>query len=432
MASKHISKLIVVTVLFFSAQLTFGQIGINTVNPDTSAALDVQGTNKGVLFPRTTQLQLSNIFQPATGLTLFQTDFFPGLYYNLGSTTIPNWLSVGMYHNGNDLFWDKGNVGVGLSSPLVEFHIKGNGTMFRLEAGVGENAFMEFYANGPSSRSGYLGYITNGGPNLSIANARTNGDIDFTTTGTGKLTTNRSMSIGADLIVTNNITSAYVNTSNLYTINLGVSSLLRVTGTAIVTGNATVTDVLTVNNDITVTDHVTAARVTTTGNVNAAGSIQEGGNALLPAGVIVMWSGTTAPAGWALCNGSGGTPDLRGRFVVGYDPALSAYNQIGDAGGAGFVQITTANMPSHTHGSGTLVNSPENRHRHSTAITSGEGIGTQGRLSSVDSRHGTSTKYSSYANAHTHSISGSTASAGSGGYLENRPPYYTVAYIIKL
>jgi hypothetical protein len=145
MASKHISKLIVVTVLFFSAQLTFGQIGINTVNPDTSAALDVQGTNKGVLFPRTTQLQLSNIFQPATGLTLFQTDFFPGLYYNLGSTTIPNWLSVGMYHNGNDLFWDKGNVGVGLSSPLVEFHIKGNGTMFRLEAGVGENAFMEFY-----------------------------------------------------------------------------------------------------------------------------------------------------------------------------------------------------------------------------------------------------------------------------------------------
>jgi hypothetical protein len=32
-----------------------------------------------------------------------------------------------------------------------------------------------------------------------------------------------------------------------------------------------------------------------------------------------MWSGTiaTIPSGWALCNGSGGTPDLRDRFIIG-------------------------------------------------------------------------------------------------------------------
>jgi len=36
-------------------------------------------------------------------------------------------------------------------------------------------------------------------------------------------------------------------------------------------------------------------------------------------GMIVLWSGSIAsiPGGWALCNGSNGTPDLRNNFVVG-------------------------------------------------------------------------------------------------------------------
>lgn len=50
----------------------------------------------------------------------------------------------------------------------------------------------------------------------------------------------------------------------------------------------------------------------------------------IPAGVIVMWSGTIAniPAGWKLCDGTAGTPDLRDRFVRGApaatDPGLFA------------------------------------------------------------------------------------------------------------
>ena len=45
-------------------------------------------------------------------------------------------------------------------------------------------------------------------------------------------------------------------------------------------------------------------------------SVQVGG---VPAGVIVMWSGVVAliPLGWALCDGTNGTPDLRGRFILG-------------------------------------------------------------------------------------------------------------------
>lgn len=54
-------------------------------------------------------------------------------------------------------------------------------------------------------------------------------------------------------------------------------------------------------------------------------------------GLICLWSGAIVdiPFGWALCDGSLGTPDLTDRFIVG---AGLAYNP-GDTGGA----------TSHTH-----------------------------------------------------------------------------------
>lgn len=39
----------------------------------------------------------------------------------------------------------------------------------------------------------------------------------------------------------------------------------------------------------------------------------------VPSGVILMWSGpvATIPSGWNLCDGTSGTPDLRDKFIVG-------------------------------------------------------------------------------------------------------------------
>jgi len=39
----------------------------------------------------------------------------------------------------------------------------------------------------------------------------------------------------------------------------------------------------------------------------------------LPIGSIIMWYKSTGeiPAGWIICDGNDGTPDLRGRYVVG-------------------------------------------------------------------------------------------------------------------
>jgi microcystin-dependent protein len=68
---------------------------------------------------------------------------------------------------------------------------------------------------------------------------------------------------------------------------------------------------------------------------------------IIPAGVILMWSGSVAsiPSGWLLCNGASGTPDLRDRFVIG---AGSTY-AVGATGGATTATLIEANLPSHTH-----------------------------------------------------------------------------------
>jgi trimeric autotransporter adhesin len=56
-------------------------VGIGTTKPDNSALLDLTSTSKGLLIPRMTLAQRAGIKSPATGLMVYQIDFFTGFYF---------------------------------------------------------------------------------------------------------------------------------------------------------------------------------------------------------------------------------------------------------------------------------------------------------------------------------------------------------------
>jgi hypothetical protein len=148
---------------------------------------------------------------------------------------------------------------------------------------------------------------------------------------------------------------------------------------------------------------------------DTAGYTQSG----IPSGVIVMWSGSIAniPAGWALCDGTNGTPDLRDKFIKSVPNASTNPGQTGGASthdhGAetGNHTLTIAEMPAHNHfgtfGRYCQVGDPPN-------IAGYGNIAVDPYTVAVPSQGGDQ--------PHSHPISADS----------NLPPYYELAFIMKL
>ena len=175
-----------------------------------------------------------------------------------------------------------------------------------------------------------------------------------------------------------------------------------------------------------------------------------GTDASLPVGTIVAYGGNSAPSGWQLCNGGttatsalqsvlgqSTVPDLRDRFVVGAGNSYNRHN----TGGSSSVTLTTSQLPSHTHGDGSLSASNTSITGNVTKVS--ECYNVAGGATGVFSKYntGNSPVTGSSSNSptagfsmdasHTHDVTGSTGSTGSGNSHENRPPYYALVYIIK-
>lgn len=167
------------------------------------------------------------------------------------------------------------------------------------------------------------------------------------------------------------------------------------------------------------------------GTVYTTSKIKQNGNDLLSSGMIAIWSGllSTIPSGWVLCNGLNGTPDLRNQFIIGasVDSSGIAMTTI-----AGYPTKTggskDAILPAHTH---TGVTNTTGSHIHYTQFIDywGDfgmwvnGGGNNGNLVYTDT---------SLDGSHTHTSTTSTDGNATSGTNANLPPYFALAYIMKL
>ena len=140
----------------------------------------------------------------------------------------------------------------------------------------------------------------------------------------------------------------------------------------------------------------------------------------IPSGIIIVWSGTLAdvPDGWALCNGQNGTPDLRGKFILSYNDrvvkdgsgnTILSVRNIDDSGGEEKHNISIDEMPKHNHNIG--------RDLWDNNLPKKGGYDLGGNVGIGDVNSGIMTR---------------TTYVGQGKKHNNMPPFYTLAYIIKL
>jgi len=168
-----------------------------------------------------------------------------------------------------------------------------------------------------------------------------------------------------------------------------------------------------------------ASANTFSGTVNA-GTFN--GPGTIPLGGIIMWSGSTVPSGWALCDGGTyygrTTPDLRGRFVLasGIGSGLTA-RTVGQTGGEEKHTLSTSEMPSHSHG----VNDPG--HSHTFTFHYNTGDGWWGGAFQLTDRW---PRGSGAAELNAAGTRISIQSSGGGTAHNIMPPYYVLAFIMRV
>ena len=191
----------------------------------------------------------------------------------------------------------------------------------------------------------------------------------------------------------------------------------------------------------------------------------------LPTGSIIAFNGITAPKGWVVCDGTQGTPDLRGRFIrmwndVGFKQtntwhggttkytvnckrtsntntlsgdkrdSSDAYifkHSFGDRAGTDLTALSTREMPTHNHGEA-------GEHKHEIKTQQDDW-----NTSSKDKKYDAGTKRPSFgidngldqlwkktagiiqnSGKHTH------ANVGEGSRHGISNPYHVLTYIMKL
>ncbi len=155
-----------------------------------------------------------------------------------------------------------------------------------------------------------------------------------------------------------------------------------------------------------------------------AATAESGGVSGIPTGGIIMWSGpaNAVPSGWALCDGSNGTPDLRDKFVIG---AGGAYT-VGQTGGSiGGQSLSTSAAGDHAHHMDFSI------HKEMCIDDCTDGADDGSKDVGSDS-HGHRIAGDTWgAGTHSHAVPDHNhgGATGAGNAL---PPFYALAFIMKL
>jgi len=216
--------------------------------------------------------------------------------------------------------------------------------------------------------------------------------------------------IDGDLFTTSDITlsnlavESNANFNTDLTVNdLTVTNMFSTAQDLICKGNHVINDGKnqTINGKQTIeTDQTLKKNQTINGTKYIEGNLTCTSLNILPSGSIVMWNSTTIPEGWKVCDGTNSTPNMSGKFVLGYGT-----KSLLNTGGEENVSLSLSQVPPHSH----------SYHNHG---------GSGSYTGSFQNQNHFSVEQSGYLE---------TGGAGSDSNSHNNmPPYFVLLYIMKI
>ena len=170
-------------------------------------------------------------------------------------------------------------------------------------------------------------------------------------------------------------------------------------------------------------------------------------NALVPVGGIIMWSGSIAEAealtNWKICDGQGGTPNLRDKFVMGVGSSTPNHTSTatkGETGGANSYTLALNQMPEHKHdvsdsGHSHTITDPGHAHtwsRQDAQIDASYRPWPANNNDCVESVVNTSNETTGITGTNDGNANISETLKGGNTAIDNRPAYFALCYIIRV